>query len=192
MTVKPGRPFGVTLAIIASVLLFAVIPLLQIGMVLIVENHFRNLDNTITLPSGEVLEGFSGGDFRGGISDERIILQGVTGIIFIGIALLAWRGRPPYIRYIMLVSVLVLTGIALAFTIIPSLLNRNASTSGGSLDILTTPLLCLQLALHILIPVYVVWYLNRAPARAFYRGYYLQQNAHQSTSASYDPAANVG
>lgn len=189
---KPGRPFGVSLAILASVLLFSLIPLLQTGMVLLVEAHFRNLDNTITLPSGEVLEGFSGGDFRGGISDERLILNIATAVIFLFVAALAWRGKPPYMRYVMLVSVTLLTAISLGLTIIPSLLNQNTATSGGSLDALVTPLLCLQLALHILIPVYVVWYLNRAPARAFYRGYYLtdtEPKSNEPSLRSYDPAA---
>lgn len=177
MNQKPRRPFGVSLAILASVLLFTVIPMLQVGMILLVEHHFRNLDNTITLPSGETLEGFSGGDFRGGITDERLILQTVMGVGFLVVAALAWYGKPPQMRYVMLLSVLILTAISLGLTIIPSLLDESSPTSGGSLDSLIAPLRCFQLSITLLVPVYVVWYLNRAPARAFYRGYYLSEKS---------------
>jgi hypothetical protein len=32
-----------------------------------------------------------------------------------------------------------------------------------------------EVLLMLLVALYVVWYMNRAPARAFYRGYYLKR-----------------
>lgn len=170
-TDKPPRPFGVTLAILVSVILYAVIPLMQVGLVLAVADHFRNRDSTITLPNGEELtEVASGGEFIGDISTERLILQGTLALGFLVVAFFAWRGKPSFMRYVLMGSVLLLTAITLALTVIPGLQSGGRGISGGSLDNLSTPLLCLQLFVSFFVPLYVVWYLNRAPARAFYQG----------------------
>lgn len=180
---KPGRPFGVTLAILISFILYSVVPLLQIGMILLVEWHFRNINTSpLLLPDGSVTQpGTVGGDFRGDLADSRLILQGVLACAFIIVAYLAWRGRPRQIRFVFMGSVMLFTALTLGLTVIPSLLenpslmDRSVSlSSGGSLDTLSVPLLCVQFVSSVLVPMYVIWYLNRAPARAFYRGYYLK------------------
>ena len=174
-TPKPGRPFGITVAIFASVALYSFIPLLQLGMILLVERHFQNLPQTIMLPNGEETTAFAtGGNFRGDLTDERLILQAVMAVGFLMIAYFAWRGRPAMMRWVFVGAVVLLTAITLGLTVIPGLVESNTASSGGSLDALSIPLLCLQFGASILVPLYVVWYLNRAPARAFYRGYYLE------------------
>jgi len=182
---KPGRPFGVTLAIFVSVIIYSVIPLLQIGMILLVEQHFRNLNSTpLLLPDGSTTEqGVVGGDFRGDLATNQIILQGVLALAFLVVAYFAWRGRPKQMRFIFIGSVLLLTALTLGLTVIPTLLEGTSGSglslsfdSGGTLDALSIPLLCLQFVSSVLVPLYVIWYLNRAPARAFYRGYYLEES----------------
>ncbi len=173
---KPGRPFGITVAIIATVVLYSFIPLLQLGMVLLVEQHFQNLDQTIMLPNGEETTAFAtGGNFRGDLSDARLILQGILAVSFLIVAYFAWKGRPSQMRWVFVSAVILLTAITLGLTVIPGFTDRNKTFSGGSLDVLSIPLLCLQFGAIILVPLYVIWYLNRAPARAFYRGSYLEQ-----------------
>ncbi|GAB4518937.1 MAG: hypothetical protein OHK0046_27220 [Anaerolineae bacterium] len=168
---RPMRPFGVSLAIFVSVMLYSVLPLMQVGLVLLVANHFRNREDTLTLPSGEEITEFaSGGDIIGGISDERVILQGILAVGFLVIAVLAWRGKPAYTRFLLMGAVLVMTAITILLTVLPALQSGGRGVSGGSLDAISLPVLCLQFTASVLVPLYVIWYLNRAPARAFYRG----------------------
>jgi hypothetical protein len=171
VTAKPRRPLGVTLAIFASLVLYSAIPLLQIGSILLVESHFKDLDEPFVL-NGQTLQPITGGDFRGGITDAQLIVQGGLALVFLIIAYFAWRGKPKWMRFAFIGAVLALTAITIVVTTIPTLTD-GGSNSGGSLDVLKEPLAILQLAVSLLVPVYVIWYLNRAPARAFYRGYYL-------------------
>lgn len=175
---KPGRPFGVTLAILASVMLYTVIPLIQVGAILLVENHFRRVDET-PIP-GQMGAGISGGDFRGGISNEQLILQSSVAIGFLIIALIAWRGKPQAMRYVFMAVVFALAVLSVVTSALPA--SQSGSVSGGSADDLAAIWSTVALiARSLLVPLYVIWYMNRGPARAFYRGYYLddaEQGAH--------------
>lgn len=179
---KPGRPLGVSLAIIGSVLVFSLVPLLQVGMILLVEQHFSGMEPRVPIEGQEQpIEPVTGGDFRGGISDERLLLQSALGIGFLIIGIIAWRGKPSWMRFVFMGAVLVLAAVTLALTVIPQFLQDNpVMISGGSLDVLSVPVLCGQIFSVLLVPLYVVWYLNRGPARAFYRGYYLSENGNPS------------
>jgi hypothetical protein len=92
---------------------------------------------------------------------------------FLVIALFAWRGRPASIRFVMLGAVLVMTLITLLATISQTTADQGMPEGVSSLDGLAVSILCGQLGMSILVSLYVIWYLNRGPARAFYRGYYL-------------------
>jgi hypothetical protein len=171
-TGRPGRPLGVSLAILASVLLFSVFPLLQVGMVLLVERQVQQANPVIPLGEDGELEAIAtGGDFRGGITDDRLVLQTALGVAFLIVAVFAWRGKPASIRFIFVGAVLLLTAITMILTFLPA--SGGGGLSGGSLDALINSTLCRPMAISLLVALYVVWYLNRGPARAFYRGYYL-------------------
>ena len=98
---RPGRPLGVSLAILASVVLFSVFPLILVAMVLLVQEHFQNAD--FSLGSFEPIA--VGGDFLG-VSTENLAIQTILSLGFLVIALFAWRGRPASIRFVMLGAVL--------------------------------------------------------------------------------------
>jgi hypothetical protein len=167
---RPGRPLGVSLAIIASVMLFSLFPLGMVGMVLLVQQHFQNLDFSGLEPIA------MGGDFMG-IPPVNLIIQVLVSLAFLVIAVFAWIGRPPFIRYIMLAAVVALTLLSLLATIIQGLAQPELSQGFSSLDGLMNSVSCGQFGLSVLVSLYVVWYLNRGPARAFYRGYYLPDPA---------------
>src|SRR6185436_16147876 len=95
----PPRPFGVTLAIIASLILFTIFPLLQVGMLLSVRLHFSNISF-----QDDGLQPFAmGADFLG-IPDSKIFLQAIIALIFLIIAFFAWRGRPPFMRFVLMLA----------------------------------------------------------------------------------------
>lgn len=178
----PGRPLGLTLAIIASVLLFTILPLAQLGTSLLIQSRFYSIED-VTIPQGSNaadLEPFmSGGNFELP-NAPQLFLQVALGIYFLVVAIFAWRGRPAWIRYLLFTSVLLLTAINVFLTLIPLLGQPSMDQGIDSSMALIQTLLCGQLALTILIPLYVVWYMNRAPARAFYRGYYLSESDNEA------------
>lgn len=171
---KPGRPFGLTLAILVSVVLYTILPLLVVGGILIVEEHFRNMqETTLVLPGMLVQEPVIGGNFRGGITDEQLILQSAIAVGFLLIALMAWRGRPPVMRHLFTGAVVLLSGSIIVLTLFPPS-SDTQGVSGGSLTTALETVSCIQVGAYIVLPLYVIWYLNRAPSRAFFRGHYLE------------------
>jgi len=178
---RPGRPFGVSLAIIASVFLFTIIPLLQIGAVLSVRQHFLNMDfqdEELGLDPIAI-----GGDFLG-VSESVIFFQGILSIIFLMIAVAAWRGRPANMRFILVAAVAGLTLLKFV-TVVAQVLSQPTMQAGfSSMDNLMQSLGIGQLVIEVLVVLYVAWYMNRAPARAFYRGYYLSTQSEQAEPLS--------
>ncbi len=171
---KPGRPFGLTLAILVSIVLYTVLPLLVVGGILVVEEHFRNIqETTLVLPGMVVQEPVVGGNFRGGITDAQLILQSIIAVAFLVIALLSWRGKPPVMRHVFTGTVVLLSGSIIALTLFPPS-SDTQGVSGGSLTAALEAVSCVQVGAYIVLPLYVIWYLNRAPSRAFFRGYYLE------------------
>jgi hypothetical protein len=176
---KPGRPLGVTLAIAASVMLFTVFPLIIVTMVVLVNRHFSQLDF-----AGSGIEPIAmGGDFMG-VAPESLAIQTIISLAFLVIAVLAWRGRPASIRSILLGAVIGMTVISFVTTVIQSLGQPDVAQGVSSLNSLASSLSCGQLVLSTLVSLYVVWYLNRGPARAFYRGYYLPDPANPTNTPS--------
>ncbi|GIL12201.1 MAG: hypothetical protein BroJett038_09210 [Chloroflexota bacterium] len=171
---RPGRPLGVSLAIIASALVFSLLPLLQVGMVLTIRQVRLN---SLNQDLSEDVPAFSGADLIGGISETELLVQGILGLGFLGLAVLAWRGRPPALRFMLVGAVVLLTGIKLAAIIAQSLAQQNLQIGMSSADSIFQSLSVGQLAVEFLVMLYVVWYMNRGPARAFFRGYYLSHPA---------------
>ncbi|MEZ4667709.1 MAG: hypothetical protein R3E39_07305 [Anaerolineae bacterium] len=175
---RPLRPFGVTLAILSSLLLFTILPLMEIGIVLLVRLRFMS----VQLIDDGIQPVAIGGDFLG-FSPILGVLQTVFAVAFLIIAILAWRGRPPYIRFGMVIAVLGLTLFRFAIIIAPKLVSgsiENGIDSGASVwDALGLG----QLLSGIPILLYVAWYMNRAPARAFYRGYFLSDEVDKSVAS---------
>lgn len=167
---RPPRPFGVTLAIIASLILFTLFPLVEVGMLLSVRIHFAN----ITFQDGGPQPFAMGADFLG-IPDSTIFLQAIIALIFLVIAIFAWRGRPPYMRYVLMLACAGLTLFSIANVVIGQLSQQDFANGISSLDSVLNSLSLGEFVMGFLVTFYVVWYLNRGPARAFYRGYYLQK-----------------
>jgi hypothetical protein len=174
---RPPRPFGVTLAILASLILFTFFPLMEVGMLISVRLHFANLKF-----SDDGTQPFAmGADFLG-IPDSKIALQAVIAIVFLIIAFFAWRGRPTVMRYVLMLSCAGLTLYNILNIVVPQLSQQNVDSGASSLDSILSSLSLGQFAIGVLVTLYVVWYLNRGPARAFYRGYYLPKPVDASVS----------
>ncbi len=162
---RPGRTIGLSLAIFASVMLFSILPLGQVVVFLLLRERTRQVEFLV--------EGGAIGGNIGGVTDITLIIQVIMGLIFLVIAGFAWRGRPASIRFIFVAAVVVLTAVNIGLTLISL---NDAQTLNAGLDssaALTASLLRGRLIVSAVVALYVIWYVNRGPARAFYRGYYL-------------------
>ena len=167
---RPGRPFGVSLAIVASTFLYTLLPLLQIGTILLVRQHFLNIQFGDEVPNPIAM----GGDFLG-VPESNLILQGALSLGFLMIAILAWRGRPSIIGFVLVVAVFGLTLVKLFSIVLQTATDQGIQAGFSSLDSVMQSLATGQLTVEVLVMLYVIWYINRGPARAFYRGYYLPE-----------------
>ncbi len=170
---KPGRTVGLSLAILASVMLFSILPLTQVTLVLTIRAKVQQVNLPLPGETDPTTPIAYGGDFTG-VSDTSLVIQTVLAVIFLGIAICAWLGRPRWIRLTMWVAVLVLTVVTAVQTVAPMLSPPDLSQGFDSGASIARTLLSGRLLFSFLLALYVVWYMNRGPARAFYRGYYLQ------------------
>lgn len=168
---KPARPFGVTLAILLCVLFFSVIPLISVGSRVMIERHIAG-NQTFMMPDGSTVDAVSGVDEGGALDDGAVRVQIAVSVVFIVVAFFAWRGRSNVMRYLFMAAVI---GIALVLLYQNFVLFRDSGFEGGTGAALLGFVRNINILFLILLPAYVVWYLNRAPARAFYRGYYLKK-----------------
>lgn len=163
---KPPRTLGMMLAIGASALLFGILPLMQIGAIVLVQMRLQS--GLMSFPSGQGDAGQAaiqvGGDFLG-VNPVSAVAQAALALGFLVLCMLAWRVRRPRVRLAFVLAVLTLSLISVIVTV--------ASAQSAALDSgadLSRQLSCGVIGAQVLVPLYVVWYMSRAPARAYYRG----------------------
>lgn len=145
------RPPGLALALLATAALYGIAPLLE-------AYFLYRLDATAE-------EAF----LVGGVTVTAWTwIQAIYGALMLLVCGLAWWGRPPQIRFVLTGLLLVLTAVTL-YRIIETWTAPQNPIFGGQLQTALRGYLRCQLPAMVLIPLYVTWYLNRAPARAFYR-----------------------
>jgi hypothetical protein len=168
---KPGRPLGLSLAIIISVILFSLLPIAQIIFVLSLRQQFQAIE---FLPGS----GAVGGDLL--IADANLIVPFVNGILFLIIAVFAWRGKPQGVRFAFIAGVIYLTAVTILMTVVTVNAEPTVEQGLDSGAQFENSLLGVRVVLSVLVALYVIWYVNRGPARAFYRGYYLSEPVAQT------------
>lgn len=168
---KPGRPLGLTLAILLSAMLYALLPALLLGYRLFVADRLSRVDMPVEF-EGEVYNALaSGGSFE--ISAAEVLVQGGAILVFLIVAVLAWRGGGrPWVRPLFTGTVLAYSGLTAFVTLRDLLAPFDFNQGLSSLDTLSRQGLVSVVIGTVIIPLYVLWYVNRAPARAFYRGSY--------------------
>jgi len=150
-TGRVRRPLGLSLAILLTAVLYGLMPLLEVYFL-------RRLD--ATAKEAYIL---------GGVDISTWTwLQGVIGGFVLIVCLLAWWGHPPQIRFLMVGVLLLMTAINLS-RIVEAWTSRVDPIYGGLAQSAMRNLLRCQFPAMVLAPPYVIWYINRAPARAFYR-----------------------
>jgi hypothetical protein len=147
------RPLGLTIAILAGMFFFGTGPLLNVYLAWRLDRSLGQdtIDFGTSLPF-----------------DSLTILGGVLGALVLVSAVFAWRGKPQQSRFIFQ-GLILLTAITVIGTQIYRVVNDESNIfTDSSAEALKSIFQCL-LPLQITIAVYIIWYCNRAPARAFYR-----------------------
>ncbi len=167
---KPGRPFGLSLAIVTVALIFAVIPLLRIGLEIWLLNHFQSFSWTVDTDEEMIDPIMTGINFD--FDYVSVGAQAVFASLVLILCVLAWRGRPRWVRSALLWTVLIIDAIYILSMIVSLTAPRDLSEGISSADDLAGPLQGGYFVLLILTTTYLIWYINREPARAFFRGAY--------------------
>lgn len=145
------RPLGMTLAILSAMIVFGGFPL--------IEFYLAWRLNAGTEPEFRV----------GGFPYDFLTqLMGIMALLVIITSFLAWLGRPHYVRLAFLTTIVVSLGMTLFRTLYRALVPETETLFGVGQSSLVSPLCSLLLVLQVLTALYIIWYANRAPARAFY------------------------
>jgi hypothetical protein len=145
------RPLGLSLAVWGTAALFGVLPLLEVYFL-------KRLNATAD-------EAF----VMGGVDISTWTwLEGLFGGVMLIVCALAWLGRPGWIRFVLVGLLLLMTAVN-AYRIYDAWTTTVDPIFGGQMQAGLRGLLRCQLPALFVLPPYVVWYINRAPARAFYR-----------------------
>ena len=162
---RPPRPFGLSLAVLASAILFGLLPIVESAITLALSNY------------QVIEEGLASGirlsNYDPFVSIAQIALSGV----FLLLAILTWRGRPKAIRYIFPLGVLLFALGNVLLRLWPAL-----STPTNLLDGIDSGreaaqnYLRGQLIITVLTAIYCLWFSNRWSARAFFRGSYTESD----------------
>lgn len=152
------RPLGLTIAILTGVIAFSIYPIARAYF----SWRLNNCTNDAGLSCG--VAGFPFDTLTQGIA--------IVGVVVFITAIFAWVGKPKQIRFIFQGAVILMSFLLLIESIVRTRENE-ANLSQGELfmdstrELFNSILQC-QIPILILVALYVIWYCNRAPARAFY------------------------
>lgn len=169
MNQRPGRTLGISLAIILTLLFYTIIPLVQVGFTI----YIRQQTSDMGVFVGSSLDPMGGSLGIASVTNLDLILRMVPAMLYLGIAGLAWRGKPQRIRFVMVAAVMILFLWYVGLTLLQ--VRQDQQLLGMSSDGYLQSLRTSYFTLAGLVAVYTLWYMNRAPARAYYRGYYLEE-----------------
>lgn len=171
---RPPRTFGISIAIIVSVMFFTIFPLVQLLILTLIQYRIGQIELAPSVSGTENTAIAVGGSF-GTLTSEYILLQAICGIVFFVIAIFAWRGRPKSVRYLFMLGVVALS-IFYAWDSLAVFFSPLSAMEGIDSGAEVRRILQLgRLFANLIVPLYVLWYMNRAPARAFFRGSYAVQ-----------------
>lgn len=170
---KPPRTLGIMLAIVASVLMYSIFPLVFVSWTLFYRLRLAEVGVMVGMSSDSVNAlGVAV------LTWWEVAVWLVLALGYAGVAVLSWRGVAPMMRHVMTGSVvLVLVGYT-ALGLYRLQQNQQALDAAGGLSAANflAPILNGGFGFSVLVTLYVVWYLNRAPSRAFFRGHYLTRD----------------
>jgi heme A synthase len=163
---KPPRPFGLSLAIAAGLILFTLLPLTVTALVLYISSYvYRNA------------QGALGGASVTNVTDAPFVALMVVGVFFLFVSIFAWRGRPRQMRWLYPAVVLAYTAVVVLGVALPAVTTPPSIEQGlDSGQELARRVLSGYSGACIALGVFTAWFANRWSARAFFRGHYTDKD----------------
>lgn len=162
---KPHRPFGVSLAILLSVMIFVVIPMAVVVFFLATNDVFYRIES----------EAMAGVDINGMDPQSFIGASIVATVVFI-LGLAAWRVRSEWVRRFYTASVLV-AGILATVALLLSVQSEPSLQNGiDSMSEAARGNTAIFVAVVVIVTAFIVWMMQRWSAKAFYRGHYTEED----------------
>ncbi|HVO44498.1 MAG TPA: hypothetical protein VMT34_17855 [Aggregatilineales bacterium] len=146
------RPLGLSLAILASGVMYGIFPLIPLILVIIAVIRKPSFTFDLSLIGGTL----------GAINM-------LLGVITLVTCVPAWIGRPNYSRWALIVMVWIDAAIVVYRLALINQPYACFNTACPEIRIVE-PILYCMVAIVVAVSLYVTWYMNRAPAREFYRG----------------------
>jgi hypothetical protein len=146
------RPLGLSIAILSTAGLYGLWPMVPLLLWLLTRLRGHEIGSELL--------------------DNSAWFNVVLGAATLIACVMAWVGRPSQTRRTLLALVWFATIVRLvqsAQALSERSLPITSAQVGGSLSSVLQPITLCQIPLLILVPLYITWYLNRAPARAFYK-----------------------
>ena len=150
------RPLGLTIGIMAAFVLFGFWQLIKFYI-------------AYRLNAGETNFTVNGFPY-----DTWTKAGGIAGTIIMVCSIFAWLGKPPLMRWFFQVMVLV-SGLLLIGEAFARIYGDTSVSGMGSLNNVATDSSQCLIPTYIGTLIYVLWFMNRAPARAFYTQTPLQE-----------------
>lgn len=162
---KPHRPFGVSLAILLSFMIFVVIPMAVVIFFGATNELFYRIENQAM--AGVDVSGLEFDSFMGAVAIAIAVL------VF-GVA--AWRVRSEWVRRLFTATVLVSGFVAVVALLMAGQGAPNLENGIDSMSAATQDNALIFVAVIAIVTAFVVWMMQRWSAKAFYRGYYTQDD----------------
>jgi hypothetical protein len=164
---KPSRPFGLTLAILAAWLFFTAIPLSITALIFYISSYVYR-DQATGMTSGMSLTNFQ-------VLPFAVVIAAAVLMAFVG--LFTWIGRPAAMRFVFpalvfTYTLVTLLGVLLPLLSAPPTLIEGADSGQQVFGVLFSG----YTGMTLLLTLYTVWFCNRWSARAFFRGYYTEKD----------------
>ncbi|MFQ3645877.1 MAG: hypothetical protein SNJ54_00875 [Anaerolineae bacterium] len=177
---KPRRPFGLTLAILAAWLFYTVIPLSITGLIFYI-NRYVYRDQASGMTSGMALTNFQ-------VLPFTVVIAAAVLMAFVG--LFTWIGRPAAMRYVFPALVFSYTLITLLGVLLPLITAQPTLLEGADSGYrVFEALFSGYTGMTLLLTIYTLWFCNRWSARAFFRGYYTEKDKRAMEAIGIDMAA---
>lgn len=166
---RPGRPFGISVAVALSLTIFVMVPLVELIFLL-----------AVTGIRVQEEAGVLAGTNSAALPMPLICAQGGLAGGFLILALLAWRGNPRWVGFAYPLAVVAYSAVLLFVRLLPSL-TTSPTLSGGidSFDSAQRIIDWILVGIVLFLLIYTPWFFNRWSARAYFRGAYLQSDLDQ-------------
>lgn len=162
---KPHRPFGVSLAILLSMMIYVFIPMVLVVFFLASNDVFYRIES----------QAMAGVDING-MDSESFLGASIIAVVVFVLGLAAWRVRSEWIRRLYSISVLIAGVLATAALVLSVQSGPNLQNGIDSMTEAARDNVAIFVFFIVAITAFIVWMMQRWSAKAFYRGYYTEED----------------